>query len=132
MSERAVLRGVEHIGVQVPDLDAALRTFVDGLGFELRFRGSSPDGATRVAFVAIGGTELEVFERPGEPARLEHLALRTGDDLAGAASALADRGVVSASGEVEGMRSTRAILLDPDTTLGVRMHLSTEGPGGSA
>lgn len=131
MSERAVLRGVEHIGVQVPDLDAALRTFVDGLGFELRFRGVSPDGATRVAFVTIGGIELEVFERPGEPARLEHLALRT-DDLAGAASALAGRGVASVSGEVEGMRSTRAILLDPDTTLGVRMHLSTEGPGGSA
>lgn len=129
MNEIAAVRGIEHIGVQVPDLDAAVSVFVDRLGFELRFRGRSPDETTRVAFVASGDAELEIFERPGEPARLEHLALRVTGDLADAGSALAARGVASVSGEVVGMRETQAILLEPEHTLGIRMHLSTPGPG---
>lgn len=124
-----MIHGIEHIGVEVPDLDAAVGLFVGVLGFELRFRGLGPDGTTPVAFVASGGLEFELFERGGvDAARLEHLALRT-DDVAAAGAELARHGVSAVSDEVQGMRGTRAILLDRATTLGIRMHLSTAGPG---
>jgi catechol 2,3-dioxygenase-like lactoylglutathione lyase family enzyme len=126
------ITGIEHVGIQVPDLDAALAMFVDGLGLELRFRGHGPDGTTAVAFVASDGMEFEIFERgDGGPARLEHLALRT-DDLAGASAEIATHGVAADGEEVQGMRGTRAILLDQATTLGIRMHLSTAGPGAAS
>jgi catechol 2,3-dioxygenase-like lactoylglutathione lyase family enzyme len=124
---------IEHIGIQVPDLDAALTFFCDRLGFELRFRGLGPDGETPVAFVACGDTEFEIFQRGDERhARLEHLGLRTGDDVVRASVDLAGEGVQSASGEVQGMRGTRAVLLEPESTLGIRMHLSTQGPGAAS
>lgn len=121
-----MIAGIEHIGVQVPDLAAAVDFFVGTLGFEERFRGVGPDGETPVAFVASGGLAFELFQR-GEvdSARLEHLALRTGD-LEATAAELAEHGVRTEGGEVQGMLGTRAILLDQATTLGVRMHLSTE------
>jgi catechol 2,3-dioxygenase-like lactoylglutathione lyase family enzyme len=124
--------GIEHIGVQVPDLGAAVDFFVGTLGFEERFRGVGPDGETPVACVASGGLEFELFQRGEvESARLEHLGLRT-TDLAAAEGELAERGVAAESGEVQGMRGTRAILLDQAATLGIRMHLSTPGPGAPA
>lgn len=118
---------IEHVGVQVPDLREAIAFFCATLGFELRFEGLGPDGETPVAFVACAGLELELFERGDGPARLEHLALRvSGDDVVAAGDAL---DVTPASGEVQGMRGTRAVLLDAESTLGIRMHLSTRGPG---
>ncbi|HEY4278252.1 MAG TPA: VOC family protein [Conexibacter sp.] len=127
MTPRPVL-GIEHIGLQVPDLEAALALFVDALGFELRFRGLGPDDETPVAFVACGDTEFELFQRGTEGARLEHLALRVDGDVVAAGERLARAGVTATGGEVQGMRGTRALLLDQAATLGVRMHLSTEVP----
>jgi catechol 2,3-dioxygenase-like lactoylglutathione lyase family enzyme len=123
-----VIDGIEHIGIQVPDLADAVAFFVGVLGFEERFNGIGTDGETPVAMVASGGLEFELFQRGTEPARLEHLALRT-SDLQAAGAQLAERGVAVVSDELPGMQGTRAILLDQDTTLGVRMHLSTKGPG---
>lgn len=125
---------IDHVGVQVPDLAAALELFVERLGGELRFKGTGPEGTTPVAFVDLGGTSFEIFERGDGPARLEHLALGA-DDVSAAATELRARGVLPAGGEVEvleGTQGTRAVLLDPESTLGIRMHLISPAPGAEA
>jgi catechol 2,3-dioxygenase-like lactoylglutathione lyase family enzyme len=124
MSDERVITGIDHAGVQVGDLDAALALFVDRLGGELLERGFGPDGVTPVAFVRFGDVELEVFQRDGvEGAVLDHLALRTGEDVAVAAATLEGRGIAAATPPIAGARGTRAVRLEPSTTLGLRMHL---------
>lgn len=127
-SSPTAISGIEHIGVQVPDLDAALALFVDTLGFELVFRGVGPDGRLPVALLRCGGVDFEVFQLGDDPPRLEHIGLRTGADVVGAAGVLAEGGIPATSGEIEGLRGTRAVLLDQASTLGIRMHLATGGP----
>lgn len=113
---------IDHVAVKVPALPAALGVLVDGLGFEVVSREIAPDGATAVAFVRMGGVELEVFESSQPGPALAHIGLRV-RDLARAARRLEDRGVRSVGDEVPGTRGSRAVLLDPDTTIGVSMHL---------
>jgi catechol 2,3-dioxygenase-like lactoylglutathione lyase family enzyme len=72
------LRGIEHVGLTVPDLDAAQRFFVDVLGCEFVFADGPfprdpdfcrerlnvhPDATFRYAFLRCGnGPNLEVFQ----------------------------------------------------------------------
>lgn len=79
------LRGAEHIGLTVPDLDAAARFLVDVLGAEPVFDGGTIDDAdamvrvlganrgdtARYRFFRLGfGLNLEVFEyRTDDPGR---------------------------------------------------------------
>ena len=110
------LRGVEHIGLTVPDLDAAEAFLVGVLGAVLVFDGGMIEGAdvmTRVLGADAGdacryrfyrlatGLNLEVFEyrggRPGaHPGNAQpgghHIALYV-DDVAAAAAHLARHGV---------------------------------------
>lgn len=74
----AGLRGMEHVGLTVPDLDAAIRFFVDVLGCEFVFgdgpfpsdpdfmRGTMnvhPNATFRYGFVRCGnGPNLEIFQ----------------------------------------------------------------------
>lgn len=78
------LRGIEHVGLTVPDLDDAMRFFVDVLGCEFIFGDGpfsgdadffrerlnvDPDASMRYGFVRCGfGANLEVFEysAPGQ------------------------------------------------------------------
>ena len=79
-------RGIQHIGVTVPDLEAATRFFVEGLGAKVAYDGLSPDDEPRQGaeverqlglprgaaihrqrmFVIGEGPGLEVFEISGE------------------------------------------------------------------
>jgi methylmalonyl-CoA/ethylmalonyl-CoA epimerase len=116
------LTGIDHIGIAVPDLDAALDLF-GRLGWTETMRGVAPDGVTPVAFVALGTAELELFQTLGvNSAILDHIALRT-DDMDAAARFLERRGVAMAGGEVEAARG-RAQRIDSGATLGLFLHLS--------
>lgn len=86
MTSAPLPRGIQHIGVTVPDLDAATRFLVDGLGAEVVYDGLTPDdeprqgaeverqlglptGAAihRQRMIRIGnGPNLEVFEITGD------------------------------------------------------------------
>lgn len=86
MSTSALPRGIQHIGVTVPDLDAATRFLVDGLGAEVVYDGLTKDDEPRSGaeverqlglphgaeihkqrMIRIGnGPNLEVFEISGE------------------------------------------------------------------
>ncbi|MFI6162811.1 VOC family protein [Micromonospora haikouensis] len=86
------LRGVDHIGYTVADLDEALTVFADVLGGELLHRGveADPDGPVEVAALRMGPTdnvELRTFahtDRAAPPPRNcdvggRHLAIHVRD-----------------------------------------------------
>ena len=82
----ALTRGVHHIGLDVPDLDAATRFFCDALGFSIV--GERPDYPAR--FVSDGTVLLTLWQvsDPASATRfdrranigLHHLALAVADD----------------------------------------------------
>jgi catechol 2,3-dioxygenase-like lactoylglutathione lyase family enzyme len=116
------IAGIDHIGIAVPDLDAALDLF-GRLGWTETMRGVAPDGITPVAFVALGTAELELFQTVGGgSAILDHIALHT-DDMDAAARFLESRGVRVTGAEVEAVRG-RAQRIDSAATLGLFLHLS--------
>ena len=85
-SEQPRPRGIQHIGVTVPDLDAATEFLIQGLGAKVAYDGLTPDdeprqgaeverqlglpsGAAirRQRFIVIGeGPGLEMFEISGD------------------------------------------------------------------
>jgi len=92
------LRGLDHIGYSVADLDAALAVFVDVLGGELLVRGTDKAGEVpvEIAVLRLGPTEnveLSAYAQPGlvaAPPRNcdiggRHLALHVRDVDAAAA-----------------------------------------------
>ncbi len=121
MSDAPLPRGIQHIGVTVPDLDAATRFFAEGLGAEIAYDGLTTDDEPRRGpeverqlglppgaaihrqrmFVIGQGPGLEVFEISGQqrPASgladlgLNHIALYC-DDIEGSLDRL-----VAAGGE---------------------------------
>ena len=100
---------LDHVGIVVPDLDAATAFFTDALGFRLVREATlgeaadrlpetfgAPDGATlRVAFLETGGGTVELLEwtAPGAAADVRapqdvgtaHLALAVADIAAAVA-----------------------------------------------
>lgn len=85
MTEATLTRGVHHLGLTVPDLDAALAFFVDVLGFQK----VGAIEAYPAAFVSDGTTMITLW-RAADPATavtfdrrtnigLHHFALRVAD-----------------------------------------------------
>lgn len=119
MASGPLPRGIQHIGVTVPDLDAATTFLVDGLGAQVAYDGLTTDDEPRQGaeverqlglpsgaaihkqrFFVIGeGPGLEVFEISGEqrPASgladfgLNHISLYC-DDIEGSLQRLVDAG----------------------------------------
>jgi methylmalonyl-CoA/ethylmalonyl-CoA epimerase len=54
-----------HGGVNVPDLEQAIRWYSDILGFELERRFEIPPANARVAMVRKGPLRFEIFEKAG-------------------------------------------------------------------
>lgn len=94
------LRGIDHVGVIVDDLDDACRLLEHGLGLEPQERIERED--LRAAFFACGTTRIEVIEvtdpdarreRLGDAtARIEHIAFKA-DDLDATMAALTALGI---------------------------------------
>lgn len=71
--------GLSHLLLQVRDLAAAERFFVDLLGFTLRDRGALRDGRPLVALhEGLGLTVLPADRGPGVPV-VDHIAFRIAD-----------------------------------------------------
>ena len=58
--------GIHHIGVAVPDLEAALETYTGALGGALEHRALVPDQGVEAAAVLIGGSRVELLSPLGE------------------------------------------------------------------
>lgn len=57
-----MIRGLDHIGIAVRDLEAAVRTYEDALGLACRHRETVEDQDVKTAFLPLGDTRLELLE----------------------------------------------------------------------
>jgi catechol 2,3-dioxygenase-like lactoylglutathione lyase family enzyme len=111
-----------HVGINVADLDRSIE-FYRGLGFELKKSWPAP-GGMRIAFMALGGTGLELFafeELPpqappsGEAIGFRHIAF-SAEDMDATVAELKERGVVPSDAEVRVLPNGTQLLFfhDPD------------------
>ena len=94
---------LDHIGIAVADLDAALAFYRDALGLEIEAPEEVPSQRVRAHFIPAGGTALELLEATADDSPiakfvakrgpgLHHITLRV-DDIGTALAELKARGV---------------------------------------
>lgn len=94
---------INHIAVAVNDIDASLGFWRDALGLELAELRDVPVEAAQIAFLPIGGTEVELVRPTTDDSGLakylakrgegmHHLCLET-DDIEGMMTKLKEKGI---------------------------------------
>ena len=94
---------LDHVGIAVDDLDAALAFYTEALGLEVDATEDVPSQGVRAHFVRVGSASLELLEATTEEspirrfvsrrgAGIHHITLRV-DDIAAALARLKARGV---------------------------------------
>jgi methylmalonyl-CoA/ethylmalonyl-CoA epimerase len=128
------ITGIDHLGILVADLEAAVRFYSETLGLTpgpIETRAQPP---IRRCCLRIGDTELELIEArdpgqtmarllPHQQAGIYHVGLRV-DDVDAAAAELRARGVPLADGLREGA-DMRIQYLHPDAAQGTMIELVT-------
>ena len=126
--------GIDHLGIAVADLAAALRALRDDLGLPVIGEEEVPEQKVRVVKLDAGGTDLELLAStdPEGPVGkflskrgpgIHHVSLRV-DDLERALASLAARGVrlIDRTPRV-GAEGKRIAFLHPQATAGVLIEL---------
>ncbi len=126
---------VYHVGYLTDDLDAAKAFYRDTLGATVLLESGNAESGSKMAFLQVGGTEVELIE-PADKARLggqtgliyDHIGY-TVDDLDAAIAQLRARGVGFATDAPRtNPAGARLIYLDAKDTLGARIHLTQPPP----
>ncbi len=60
-----MLKGVNHTGIAVKNLDEAIKVYTEALGAELGEIHNAPEAGMRAAMVSVGGDLLELIEPVG-------------------------------------------------------------------
>lgn len=113
--------GVNHVGVTVPDIDAAVDYYSGTLGFKEAFRASDEAGVTRLVYMQVSQNTFVEFNRAdGRPAGINHVGIHV-DDVAAVSEMFRKAGA-----EVSEVRasSTGAILSNVMDLNGVRIELA--------
>ena len=78
MTPNRGLIGLNHVGVQVPNLDEALTYYTKTLGFPEAFRSLDEKGQPRLVYIHISrNTFIELQPgKPGVPATINHLGIQ--------------------------------------------------------
>lgn len=132
---------LDHVGIAVDDLDAALEFYAEALGLEVEASEDVPSQGVRAHFVRVGSAALELLEATAEesPVRrfvdrrgagLHHVTLRV-DDLAAALARLKARGVrLVDETPREGAEGALVAFVHPAAAHGVLVELKQErSPG---
>lgn len=129
-----MITGIDHIGVFVRDLEAALRFYTETLGLEAGPIETRDQPPIRRACIRVGDTEIELIEAkdpeqtmmrylPHRDAGVYHIGLRV-DDVDQAAATLRARAVPMIDGIREG-DTMRIQYLHPDAAQGTMIELVT-------
>jgi methylmalonyl-CoA epimerase len=128
---------LDHIGIAVDDLDAALAFYTDALGLEVDATEDVPSQGVRAHFVRVGSAALELLEATSEesPIRrfvsrrgpgIHHITLRV-DDIAAALARLKARGVrLVDETPREGAEGALVAFVHPASAHGVLVELKQE------
>jgi methylmalonyl-CoA epimerase len=125
---------LDHIGIAVADLDAALRFYRDALGLDIEAPEEVASQRVRAHFIPAGEAALELLEAtaPDSPIAtylekrgpgLHHITLRV-DDIDDALERLKARGVrLIDERPREGAHGSRVAFIHPASTHGVLVEL---------
>ena len=117
---------LNHVGIAVPDLEAAVSYYEETLGFPEAFRVDTPAGETALVYMQVSESTFVELQPTNEnrPAGLNHFGLQVADmDTARA-------GFVARGADVSEIRSgsTKAILSNVTELNGHRIELSEYPP----
>jgi methylmalonyl-CoA/ethylmalonyl-CoA epimerase len=123
---------IDHVGVVVDDLDAAVRFLGDAFGLAVERTVEVSELNLSARFLRWGGISIELIEH-GDPERrkaalgdsqasIDHIAVKMAD-LDQAVSALVSAGVQTVTPEPFELAGRRTIFLAPDSADGVRYQL---------
>ena len=125
---------LDHLGIAVRSVEAALKLYRDALGLEVAGIEEVPAEAVRVAMVPVGDTRIELLEATGDGSAigkfiekrgegLHHVALAV-DDLDAHLKRLEEQGVKVIPGKGEtGAGGHRYAFLHPSSCGGVLIEL---------
>ena len=125
---------LDHVGIAVGDLGAALAFYRDALGLEIEPPEEVPSERVRVHFVAVGGATIELLEGTSADSPiarfverrgggLHHITLRV-DDLCEVLARLKDRGVRLVDQQPRpGAQGASVAFVHPSSTGGVLVEL---------
>jgi methylmalonyl-CoA/ethylmalonyl-CoA epimerase len=131
------LRGIDHVGIAVDDLDAAVRTYRDALGLEPWHRERVDDQGVEEALFRVGTSFVQLLGAlgPDTPVGgfltrrgpgLHHVAYRV-DDVAAALEGLRRRGVrLIDEAPRRGSRGMTIAFVHPSALEGVLVELVGE------
>jgi methylmalonyl-CoA/ethylmalonyl-CoA epimerase len=124
---------IDHVAVVVEDIDAALTFWRDTLGLTLDHVEDVPSQASKVAFLPIGESEIELvqptvsdtglakyLEKRGEG--MHHLCIET-DDIEGILSDLKEKGVRLINEEPLTLPGRKMAFIHPKASNGVLIEL---------
>ena len=120
------ITGVNHVGISVPDMDAAVAYYTETLGFPEAFRRTNDAGQPTLVYIQVSrDTFIELNRANGRPAGLNHVGIEV-ENVKDAAALFSARGA-----KVSDVRSgsTQSYLADITSLNGVRLELSEYPPG---
>jgi catechol 2,3-dioxygenase-like lactoylglutathione lyase family enzyme len=116
---------VNHVGMNVPNLDEAVAYYTKTLGFPEAFRVNDEKGQARLVYVQVSeGTFFELQPGPGRPAAINHVGIHV-ENMAAATAMFKQRGVNI--GEIR-KSDTGAVLNNITDVNGLRIELAELGP----
>ena len=132
-----MIRRLDHIGIAVRDLEAAVRVYAEGLGLSCDHRETVEDQQVRTAFLPVGETHVELLEsltaegpigrfieKRGEG--IHHLCFEVAD-LRAALTACEKAGLVLIDREPRaGAHNKWVAFVHPKSTHGVLIELSQD------
>ena len=124
-NRNAGLVGLNHVGINVPDMDEALAYYTETFGFPEAFRVLDDQGQPRLVYVQISGnTFVELQPANGRPDGVSHFGIHV-EDMDAATAMFKQRGAT-----VSEIRDsdTGAILSNITELNGLRIELSELPP----
>lgn len=123
-----MIQSLDHIGIAVSDLDAAVARYTQLIGFPPSRIEDVPTESVRVAFFKVGDTQIELLAatRPDSPIAkfitkrgegVHHLAFRV-DDIDAAVAQYQNDGFTIIGGIRSGAHGNKVAFLHPKSTHG--------------
>jgi methylmalonyl-CoA/ethylmalonyl-CoA epimerase len=129
-----MLDRIDHVGVAVSDIDAALPTYTDTLGMSLAHRERVEDQGVEAVLLDVGGGHVELLQPLGDDSVVAKFIARRGeglhhvayavDDIDAELARLKEAGVKLIDDEARrGIRNSRVAFLHPKETGSVLTEL---------
>ena len=118
--------GLNHVGINVPDLDEAVAYYTETMGFPEAFRNLDDKGQSTLVYLQISkNTFVELQPANGRPTGVSHFGIHV-EDMSAATAMFTQRGASVA--ETRNSSGTKAILTDITDLNGLRIELAELPP----